>query len=151
MRLSACQMGLYLVGIPYHDTDKSTHWGRDKMAAISQTTLSNAFSWIKMFEISIKISLKFVPKGPINNIPALFRRWLGSVQAASHYLNQWWLVYRRIYASLGLNQLKTCQYKCGRVIKAKTGNGSNCWSSYIKVGQEISSKKRYFFSIVSYL
>ena len=42
-----------------------THWGRDKMASISQTTLSNAFCWIKM------ISLNFVPKGPINNIPAL--------------------------------------------------------------------------------
>ena len=25
----------------------------------------------------------------------------------SHYLNQWWLVYRRIYASLVLNQLKS--------------------------------------------
>ena len=44
-----------------------THWGRDKMAVISQTILSNAF-WM---EISIKISLKFVPKGLINNIPAL--------------------------------------------------------------------------------
>ena len=48
-----------------------THWGRDKMAAISQTTLSNAFSWKKIFRISIKVSLKFVPKGPINNFPAL--------------------------------------------------------------------------------
>ena len=27
-----------------------THWGRDKMAAISQTTLSNSFSWVKMYE-----------------------------------------------------------------------------------------------------
>ena len=26
-------------------------------------------------------------------------------QATSHYLNQWWLVYWRIYASLGLNEL----------------------------------------------
>ena len=26
----------------------STHWGPDKMAAISQTTLSNTFSWMKM-------------------------------------------------------------------------------------------------------
>ena len=25
-----------------------THWGRDKMAAIFQTTLSNAFSWMKI-------------------------------------------------------------------------------------------------------
>ena len=37
-----------------------TNWGLDKMAVIFQTTL-----------ISITISLKFVPKGPINNIPAL--------------------------------------------------------------------------------
>ena len=67
-----------------------THWGRDKMDAISQTTFSNAFSWTKMLEyrlkfgwslflrvyrsnawIPIKISLKFVPQGPINNILAL--------------------------------------------------------------------------------
>ena len=26
-----------------------------------------------------------------------FRKWLDAVQATSHYLNQWWLVYRRIY------------------------------------------------------
>ena len=56
--------------------------------------------------IPTKISLKFVPKGPINNIfQHWFREWLGAVQATSHYLNQWWLVYWRIYASLGLNEL----------------------------------------------
>ena len=43
-----------------------THWGRDKMAAILQTTVSN-----ENVSISIKISLKFDPKGPNNNIPAL--------------------------------------------------------------------------------
>ena len=31
-----------------------THWGRDKMAAIIQTTLSNAFSWMKMLEFRLK-------------------------------------------------------------------------------------------------
>ena len=31
-----------------------THWGRDKMAAIFQTTLSNAFSWMKMLEFRLK-------------------------------------------------------------------------------------------------
>ena len=46
-----------------------THWGRDKMAAISQTTLSKPFSWMKMFEFRLK--LKLVPKGPLDNIPAL--------------------------------------------------------------------------------
>ena len=47
-----------------------THWGRDKMAAIYQTTFLNAYYWTKLW-ISIKISPKFVHKGPINNIPAL--------------------------------------------------------------------------------
>ena len=32
-----------------------------------------------------------------------FRYWLGANQATSHYLSQWWLTYRRIFASLGLN------------------------------------------------
>ena len=40
----------------------STYWGRDKMAAILQMAFSHALSWI---------SLKFVCKGPINNISTL--------------------------------------------------------------------------------
>ena len=36
-----------------------THWGREKMVAISQTKFSNAIAW------------KCVPKCPIDNIPAL--------------------------------------------------------------------------------
>ena len=49
-----------------------THWGWDKMDAISQTTFSNAFPWMKEnIRIPINISLKFVAKVPINNIPAL--------------------------------------------------------------------------------
>ena len=31
-----------------------THWGRDKMDAISQTTFWSAFSWMKMFEFRLK-------------------------------------------------------------------------------------------------
>ena len=45
-----------------------THWGGDKMSATSQTTFSNAFSWMTNVWISIKMSLKFVPNGPINHI-----------------------------------------------------------------------------------
>ena len=55
--------------------------------------------------ISLKISLKFVPKVRINNIPALAQIMAWRRQATSHYLSQWWLVYWRIYASLGLNEL----------------------------------------------
>ena len=51
---------------------KLTRWGQKNMAAIFQTTFSNAFSWMKMCEfLLIKISLKFVPKGQINNITTL--------------------------------------------------------------------------------
>ena len=50
--------------------------------------------------ISIKMSRKFVPKGPINNIPSLVQ-----IMVWCHYLNQWWLNYWHIYESLGLNEL----------------------------------------------
>ena len=35
-------------------TSALTHWGRDKMAAISQTTYSNAFSWMKLYEFRLR-------------------------------------------------------------------------------------------------
>ena len=41
------------------------------MVAVSQTTLSNTFFMNENVRISIKISLMFVPKVPINNIAAL--------------------------------------------------------------------------------
>ena len=31
-----------------------THWGRDKMDTISQTTFSNVFSWMKMYEFRLR-------------------------------------------------------------------------------------------------
>ena len=42
----------------------STHWGRDKWMPFRRWHFGNVW-------ILIKISLKFVPKGPINNIPAM--------------------------------------------------------------------------------
>ena len=74
---------------------KSTHLHLDKMATISQTIFSDAISWMKiLIKISFKFafhrpyfqmqfrewkvlhfdkknSFKFVPKGPIDNNPAL--------------------------------------------------------------------------------
>ena len=41
------------------------------MDAISQTTFWSAFFFNENVWIPIEISLKFVPKGPIDNIPAL--------------------------------------------------------------------------------
>ena len=47
-----------------------THWGRDEMVAIFQMTFDGIFININLW-IAIKISPKFVPFSPINNIPAL--------------------------------------------------------------------------------
>ena len=81
-----------------------THWGRDKMDAISQTTFSSAFSWMKIFEFWLKFHWSLFPRVQLTIFQHWFRWWLGAVQATSHYLNQWWLIYRRIYASLSLNE-----------------------------------------------
>ena len=69
---------------------------------IFKSILLNESIWI-----SFEISPKFVPKGPINNNPSLVQIMACSRQASSHFLNQWWLVYWRIYASLGLNELNS--------------------------------------------
>ena len=82
-----------------------THCGRDKMAAIFQTTFSNAFSWMKMFEFRLRFHWSLFPMVWLTIFQHWFRWWLGAGEATSHYLNQWWLVYWRIYASLGLNEL----------------------------------------------
>ena len=49
----------------------ATHLTLDKIAAISQTIFFWFISVNKKFHILIKIWLKFVPKGPIDNNPAL--------------------------------------------------------------------------------
>ena len=43
-------------------TKALTHWGRDKMAAIFQTTFSNAFSLTKIYEIRIKFHWSLFPR-----------------------------------------------------------------------------------------
>ena len=86
-------------------------WRLYKMAAIPKMAFSNAssqliyprqigdlfadviFTYIFMNEkfcISIQISLKFVPKGPINNKSALVQVMAWHKQVTSRYLNQDW-------------------------------------------------------------
>ena len=48
-----------------------THWGRYKMDAIWSDDIFKCIFLNENVWIPIKISLKFVSKGPINNIPAL--------------------------------------------------------------------------------
>ena len=49
-----------------------THWGRDKMDAISQTTFLSAFSWIKMFEFRLKFHWSLFLRVQLT----LFHHWL---------------------------------------------------------------------------
>ena len=73
--------------------------GRHFPDNIFKCIFSNENAWI-----SITFSFKFVPNV---RIPAIGSDiWFDADQAASHYLNQWWLVYWRIYVSLGLNELR---------------------------------------------
>ena len=71
----------------------------------SQTTFSSTFSWMKMFEFRLKVHWSLFLRVELTIFQHWFGLWLGAVQATSHYLNQWWFDYRRIYASLGLNEL----------------------------------------------
>ena len=58
------------------------------------------------FRILIRISLKFVANSPINNIPAFVQIMAWRRPGDSHNLNQCCYLYQRLYASLGLNELK---------------------------------------------
>ena len=69
------------------------------------------FKWIFLNEnvwIAIKISLKFVPNGLINNIPALVQM-MAWRQSGDKPLSEAMMVYllTHIYASLGLKELST--------------------------------------------
>ena len=69
-----------------------------------------------MFEFLFKCHWSLFLRVELTIFQHWFRWWLGAGQATSHYLNQWWLVYRRIYASLGLNELNhVCERGPGRL------------------------------------
>ena len=106
-----------------------THWERHKITAISQTTFSNTLSWMKIFEFRLRF------------------RWslfLGYELTIFQHLNLWWLVYWRIYASLGLNGLKPSQqpsqwWKCHHIQSSAnhtiTSNSGDCNVLILKVCQ----------------
>ena len=94
-----------------HTNGQLAHWGRDEMNNISQTTFSNVFSSMKMFEFWFKFHWSLFPRVQFTVSQHWFRLWLGAVQATSHYLNQWWLVYRHICVTrpYWVNWTDTCR------------------------------------------
>ena len=83
--------------------------GRDKMNAIFQTTFSNVFYWMKIYEFRLKFHWNLFLRVKLTIIHHWFSSWLGAVQATNHYLNRWCLDYWRIYESLGPDELRLCK------------------------------------------
>ena len=54
----------YVLTTYLNEWELLTHWGRDEKDAIFQTTLLNAFSWMKMYELPLRfhwyLFLRFV-------------------------------------------------------------------------------------------
>ena len=71
-----------------------THWGRDKMAANWQTTFSNAFSWMKMFEFWLNFHWRLFWKVQLT----ICQHWFWTSDDA-FVLNR-----QHIHASLSLNE-----------------------------------------------
>ena len=80
------------------NTLRSRQYGR-----LLQTTFSYGFSWMRIYKFLLKLHWYLLPSVQLTMFYHWFSSWLGAVQATSHHLNQWWLVYWRIYASLGLS------------------------------------------------
>ena len=78
--------GVLIPGKEEHcvNTLKPGQNGRHFADDIFKSIFCNENVWI-----SIKISLKFLPEGSINNIPALVQIMAWRRRGASHYLNQW--------------------------------------------------------------
>ena len=84
----------------------SAHWGRNKVAAVSKTVFWYTLSGMKMYAFLLRFYWSLFLSLEITIFEQWFRYLLGADQATNHYLDQWWLHYRRcIYASLGLNEL----------------------------------------------
>ena len=70
---------------------------------------------MKMCEFHLRFHWSLFLRVQLTIFQHWFRWWLGADQATSHYLNQCWYLYRRIYASLSLNELKWSLTKMDRI------------------------------------
>ena len=95
-----CPWAHYYVTVIYKILTLWSHWGRDKMAAISQTIFSSAFPWI-----SNKISLKYIPQGLIYN------NGLAPNKCQAIIWSNVNMLYWCMYVSLGLGELSS--WHCG--------------------------------------
>ena len=76
-----------------------------QITAIFRTTSLKASSWMKIHEFRLRFHKSLFLRVQLTIFQFWSRQRLGAGQTTGHCLNQWWLVYWRIYASLGLNEL----------------------------------------------
>ena len=96
-------LGLYLLPNTYQHIEAETIWPTfSRWHFQIQKTLRE---WKKMYEFRLRFHRNLFLWYKLTIFQHWFRKWLGTDQATSHYLNLLWLVYWRIYASLGLNDL----------------------------------------------
>ena len=81
-----------------------THWSRDKMATIFQTTFSNAFSWMKMMEFRLEFQCNLFQGSNWQYASTGSDNGLAPYRRQAIIWTNFGLVYRPIYASLGLNE-----------------------------------------------
>ena len=60
---------------------------------------------MQLYEFSLEFHLSLFPNSNLQYF-SIGSEWHGVDQATNHYLKQWWLDYRLIYASLVLNEFK---------------------------------------------
>ena len=76
------------------------------MAAILQTAHSNAFSWMKMFEFTLKFPWSLFLKVQYSSIGSddglVLTRWQAIIWTNDYYITD---IYIYIYMSLGFNEL----------------------------------------------
>ena len=82
-----------------------TQWGRDKMAAIFQTTFSNSFTWMKMHEFQIRFYWRLSQGSNWQNSSIGWDNGLAPNRRQAIIWTSDGRGYWRIYASLGLNEL----------------------------------------------
>ena len=83
------------------NTLRPTQNGRRLPDGTFRCTFLNENIWV-----SVKIYWSLFLRFKLTIFQHWCRYWLRAGQATSHYLNQWLLLYWRIYASLSLNELR---------------------------------------------
>ena len=69
-----------------------THWNLDKMATISTDDISYVSSRMRNFVFRFEFSCfrSLLLRVQVTISQHWFKKWLGTEQVSSHYLNQWW-------------------------------------------------------------